>query len=94
MSLVIPEEVATELGLRHRGTRTVVYADEQREDRPVTAVTIGIENLTTYTEAIVGAAGSQVLIGQVVLEQLDLIADWRNRTLTPRHPEGPVLAIR
>ena len=94
VSLVIPEEVATELGLRHRGTRTVVYADERREERPVTAVTIGIENLTTYTEAIVGAAGSQVLIGQVVLEQLDLIADCRNRTLTPRHPEGPVLAIR
>ena len=43
---------------------------------------------------IVRRAGSQVLIGQVVLEQLDLIADCKNRTLTPRHPEGPVLAIR
>ena len=94
VSLVIPEEVATELGLRHEGTRTVIYADERREERPVTNVTIKIGNLSTWTEAIVGPVGSQVLIGQVVLEILDLIADCKNRTLTPRHPDGPVLAIR
>ena len=41
-----------------------------------------------------GPTGSEVLIGQLVLEALDLIANGRNRTLTPRHPEGPVLAIR
>ena len=73
VSLVIPEEITTSLGLRSFGTRTVVYADERREERPVTDVTIEIENLATRTEAIVGPAGSQVLIGQVVLEQLDLV---------------------
>ncbi len=93
VSLVIPEEIATELGLRHWGkTRTVVYADEWREQRPLTDVTIEIGNLATRTEAIV--AGSQVLIGQVVLAMLDLTADSKTGTLTPRHPEGPVLAIR
>ena len=70
VSLAIPVEIATELGLRHWGTRTVVYADERREERPVTDVTIEIGNLATRTEAIVGPAGSQVLIGQVVLETL------------------------
>lgn len=94
VTLVIPEEIATELGLRHWGTRTVVYADERREERPVTDVTIEIGDLATRTEAIVGPAGSEILIGQTVLEVLDLIADCRNRTLAPRHPEGPVLAIR
>ena len=94
VTLVIPEDIATELGLEHWGTRTVVYADERREERPVTDVTIEIGNLATRTEAIVGPAGSEVLIGQVVLEMLDLIADCRTRTLAPRHPEGPVLAIR
>ena len=29
----VPEEVATELRLRHQGTRTVVYADGRRETR-------------------------------------------------------------
>ena len=78
----------------HFSTAVDIYADERREERPVTDVTIEIGNLATRTEAIVGPAGSQVLIGQVVLETLDLIADCRNRTLAPRHPEGPVLAIR
>ena len=81
------------MGLRHRRTRTVVYADERREERPVGLVTIEIGNLATETECIIGAPGSEVLIGQIV-EALDLIADCRNRTLTPRHPEGPVLALR
>ena len=94
VSLVIPEEIATELGLQDWGTRTVVYADERREARPVTDVTIEIGKLATRTEAIVGPTGSEVLIGQLVLEALDLIADCRRRTLAPRHPEGPVLAIR
>ena len=31
------------------------------------------------------------LIGQIVLEALDLIADCKNRTLTPRVPDHPVL---
>lgn len=94
VSLVVPEEIATELGLRRWGTRAVVYADERREERPVTDVTIEIGDLATRTEAIVGRKGSEVLIGQVVLEMLDLVADCRNRTLTPRHPEGPILALR
>ena len=94
-TLVIPEEVANELGLRRRGTRTVVYADERRDQRPVgRGVTIEIGSLTTESECMIGPAGSEVLIGQVVLEALDLIADSTNRTVTPRHPEGPVLALR
>ena len=94
VSLIIPDEIARQLGLRHWGTRTVAYADERREQRPVTDVTIEIGNLATRTEAIVGPAGSEVLIGQLVLEALDLIADCRRGTLAaapsrragPRHP--------
>ena len=33
-------------------------------------------------------------LGQVVLEQLDLVPDCKNRRLAARHPEGPVPAIR
>ena len=94
VSLSIPEEIATELRLAPEGARTVNYADEHREQRPVTSVTITIGNLTTSTQAFVGLDGSQVLIEQVVFELLDLIADCRNRTLTPRHSEGPVQTLR
>ena len=67
VSLLIPEEVANALGLRRRGTRTVVSADERREQWPVgRGVTIEIGSLVTQTECIIGPAGSQVLIGRVV----------------------------
>ena len=56
-ALRIAKEMAREPGIRHRGTRTVVYADERREERPVTWVTIEIGNLATQTEAIFTPAG-------------------------------------
>ena len=76
-----------ELGLRQRGTTTFVYAEKRREERPLTAVTIEIGNLSTQTEAIMGPTGSQVLIGQLVLEALTSSPTGRRGTLTPRHPE-------
>ena len=95
VSLVIPEEVVTQLGLQQTGTRTVVYADERREERPIAGpVTIEISNLAMRTDCIVGAPESELLIGQIVLEALDLIADCTSQKVTPRHPEGPVLALR
>jgi len=45
--------------------------------------TAEIGNLATDTETIVGPAGSQVLIGQVVLEQLDLITDCKTSAASP-----------
>ena len=74
VSLVIPEEIATRSwGSGTEGTRTVVYADERREERPVTERhDRDRKPRHMRTEAIIGPAGSQVLIGQVVLEVLDL----------------------
>ena len=37
---------------------------------------------------IVAPAGTDALVGQVVMEQLDLVADCATRTLGPR-PESP-----
>ena len=78
VNLVIPEEVATELRLRHQGTRTVVYADGRREPRPVANVRIEIGDVDTYTDAIVGPAGSQILIGHVVLSMMSLVSRVRD----------------
>ena len=40
------------------------------------------------TDCVVGPPRCEPLIGQVVLEELDLIADCAQHTLTPR-PESP-----
>ena len=44
------------------------------------------------TECHVGEAGSDVVIGHVVLTLLDLVAG--DRRLAPRHPDGPVWPLR
>jgi hypothetical protein len=48
----------------------------------------------TGVECIVAPPLSEVLIGQVVLERLDLIADCTNRTLTPRYEDYPLLKLK
>ena len=46
------------------------------------------------TECVVGPPLSEPLIGQIVLEGLDLIADCTNRALTPRTPDYPTLKLK
>ena len=71
------------LGLQTQGTPFVTYADERREERPLAGpVVVQIGNRSMTMDCIVGPPLSEVFIGQVVLERLDLIADCTNRTLT------------
>ena len=56
-------------------------------------VTVRIGDRSMRTDCLVGPPGSEVLIGQVVLETLDLIADSANRRLTPRTPDYPLLNL-
>jgi hypothetical protein len=46
-------------------------------------------------EAVAEVSGSQLLIGQIVLEGLDLIVEPRTRLLipNPRSPEMPMVEI-
>ena len=84
VTLVLPQNVVERLGLEPQGTAFVTYADERREERPLAGpVGVQIGNRSMTMECIVGPPLSEVLIGQVVLERLDLIADCTNRTLTP-----------
>lgn len=79
--------------------RTVVgsYADERKEELPVAGpLTIHIGNRFMSTDCIVGPPLSEPLIGQIVLEALDLLADCTKRTLTPRpeSPDYPLLKLK
>ena len=87
--LMLPEDVVGRLGLRTRGKVVVTYADERREIRPVAGpVTVQIGDRGMNADCIVGPPLSEPLIGQIVLEALDLVADCGNQTLGPR-PESP-----
>ena len=95
MMLVLPGSIVERLGLRVQETVVVTYADNRREERPVAGpVTVRIGDRSTRTDCVVGPPSGEVLIGQIILEALDLIADCSNRTLTPRMPDYPVLKLR
>ena len=88
--LMLPQDVVEKLGLENQRRVVVSYADDRKEERSVAgAVTIKIGDRAMTTECIVGPPLSEALIGQVVLEELDLVADCQNRTLSPR-PESPI----
>ena len=95
VALVLPQNVVERLGLTERRTVIVTYADERKEERPVAGpVTVEIEDRSMNTDCIVGPPLSEPLVGQVVLEFLDLIADCTNRVLVPRMPDYPLLNLK
>ncbi len=91
--LVLPQDVVEKLGLENRRTVIVTYADERREERPVAGpLTIKIGDRFMSTDCVVGPPSSEPLVGQIVMEELDLVADCTNRTLAPR-PESPIYPL-
>ena len=95
--LMLPENVVGRLGLDRQREVVVTYADERKETRPVAGpLTIRIGNRFMNTDCIVGPPLSEPLIGQIVLEALDLVADCTNRTLSPRpeSPDSPLLKLK
>ncbi len=89
MMLALPEDVVDQLGLSQVDSIIARYADGRRETLPVAGplmIQIGDRSMTT--ECIIVPAGADALIGQLVMERLDLIPDCTHQRLTPR-PESP-----
>jgi clan AA aspartic protease len=92
---VIPIHVMEMLGVESRGERVAEYADGIKDVVPVTEpLAIELFGRDTLDEALV--LGDEVLIGQTVLEKLDLLADCANQRLIPNpdHPDQPLTKIR
>ena len=95
--LVWPENVVGRLGLDIQRELIVTCADERKETRSVAGlVTVHIGNRFMITECIVGPPLGEPLIGRIVLEALDLVADCANRTVAPRpeSPDSPLLKLK
>ena len=92
---VLPPYVVERLGLALRGRRVAEYADGRKEAVGVTEpLIIEIEGRDTLEEALV--LGDEVIIGQTVLEKLDLFVDCVHQRLIPNpaHPDQPVSKVK
>lgn len=92
---VLPRHVVQELGLATVRKTRATYANDQTEDVDVTEP-VGIELMTRRTTEETLVLGSEVLIGQTVLESLDLLVDCVNLRVVPNpaHPDQPVIKIK
>lgn len=91
---VLPIHVVQCLGLTIRAQRVAGYADGRTEAVGVVGVLIDWQGRDTLEDALV--LGDEVLIGQTVLEKLDLLVDCQNQRLIPNpaHPDQPVNKVR
>ena len=95
VSSVIPANIMQILGLLSRGERVAEYADGRKDIVKLTEpIIFDINGRATEEGAMV--LGDEVLIGQTILEVLDLQVDCRNQKLIPNpaHPDQPVVKIK
>ena len=92
--LVLPQDLVERLGLRITDQKVIVtYADERKDERPVAGgLIIRVGERDMETECVVGPPRSEPLLGQIVLERLDLLVDCAQGKLVPR-PESPYLPL-
>jgi clan AA aspartic protease len=93
--MVLPPEVVSRLGLGVRGQLVAEYADGRKEAVSLTEpLFVELAGRDTVDEAIV--LGDEVLIGQTILEKLDLFVDCQSRRLVPNpaHPDQAVTKVK
>jgi clan AA aspartic protease len=89
--LVLPEDVVDVLGLEILGSSIVEYADGRRgEIRNAGIVRVSVSGRVAEARCLVGPAGSEPLLGQLILEITDLLVDCSRQQLVPR-PESPYM---
>lgn len=87
--LMLPRDVVKKLAISITGKAVVTLANEERDEMDVAGpVSITIGERKTHCDCLVGQMLGEPLIGQLILESLDLVVDSQRQTLTPR-PESP-----
>jgi clan AA aspartic protease len=94
--LILPEDIVDKLGLRKVGERRVKYANNQIQLKPVyRGVILELKGRDGIFDVLGEVEGSEPLVGQIVLESLDLIVDPATKTVipNPRSPDMPMVEI-
>ena len=94
--LVLPSDLVAELGLRRFRDVKVRYSNNSTEMRAVFGI-VELELLgrTGHFDVLAEEPGTQPLVGQIVLEELDLVVDPKGRCVlpNPQSPEVPLVEI-
>ena len=91
--LFLPQDEVEKLGLEPAKKVVITYADERKEERWIAkGLEITIGNRSMVTDCIIGPPLCEPLLGQLVLEELDLIIDSARKTICSR-PESPNLPL-
>ncbi len=91
--LVLPRDIARKLKLRRMREVGVKYADGRTATKSVYGVvTAEIRGRAGEFNVLVEDNGAQPLVGQIVLEQLDLVVDPKKRKVLP-NPQSPDLPM-
>lgn len=87
---MLPIDIVEHLGLSLDGTAIVTPADESKLEMKIAeAVTVKLAGRSTMVPCLVGPPTSEPLIGQVVLEVLDLLVDCPGQRVVP-NPDSPI----
>ena len=88
---LLPQDVVEALGLVLDGNVIVTLANEEKiELRKARYLSLTVAGRQIDTNCLVGPPQCEPLLGQIVLEGLDLVLDPLKRTVSPR-PESPFL---
>ncbi len=91
--VLLPEDEVEKLGLMQDNKVIVTYANERKEELLTgRGLEITLLNRTMVTDCVIGPPLCEPLIGQLVLEELDLLIDCNQQSLSPR-PESPNLPL-
>jgi len=94
--IVLPQDIVKKLGLKKVRKAKVRYANNKTELKSIYGVvTITIKGRKGNFDVLAEVNGAQPLVGQVVLETLDLVVDPKKRIVAPNpmSPDMPMVEI-
>ncbi len=95
VSPILPSFVVQQLGLAIVGKRNAVLGEASVIIADVTeSIGIDVDGRRVDLQALV--TGDEVIIGQTVLEMIDMLPDCMNQRLVPNpaHPDQPIIKLK